>query len=188
MNADRSDRLDGDDRDHPDLQAAGRAGRGRRAAAGGRAPRARHRHARGLRRPGGVPRLERRAPGSAGRRSGSAAIGSVSTRIPAEIVTELRDGGWDADAIAAIWQTRFAAHAQPFGVRLPKLEIRMSDRPRRRARHRRTHARAGAAATASRTRGRRRSSTRRRSIFGRTSRARTPSRSPTTTARARWRR
>ena len=42
---------------------------------------------------------------------------------PAEIVTELRDGGWDADAIAAVWQTRFAAHAQPVGVRLPKLEI-----------------------------------------------------------------
>ena len=45
---------------------------------------------------------------------------------PAEIVTELRDGGWDADAIAAIWQTRFAAHAQPVGVRLPKLDIRMT--------------------------------------------------------------
>ena len=42
---------------------------------------------------------------------------------PAEIVTELRDGGWDADAIAAIWQARFAAHAQPVGVRLPKLEL-----------------------------------------------------------------
>jgi NAD(P)-dependent dehydrogenase (short-subunit alcohol dehydrogenase family) len=42
---------------------------------------------------------------------------------PAEIVTELRDGGWDAEAIAAIWQTRFAPHAQPCGVRLPKLDI-----------------------------------------------------------------
>jgi NAD(P)-dependent dehydrogenase (short-subunit alcohol dehydrogenase family) len=42
---------------------------------------------------------------------------------PAEIVTELRDGGWDADAIAAIWQTRFAPHLQPSGVRLPKLDI-----------------------------------------------------------------
>jgi 3-oxoacyl-[acyl-carrier protein] reductase len=42
---------------------------------------------------------------------------------PAEIVTELRDGGWDADAIAAIWQARFAPHAQPVGVRLPKLDI-----------------------------------------------------------------
>ena len=30
---------------------------------------------------------------------------------PAEIVTELRDGGWDADAIAAVWQARFAPHA-----------------------------------------------------------------------------
>jgi 3-oxoacyl-[acyl-carrier protein] reductase len=42
---------------------------------------------------------------------------------PAEIVTELRDGGWDADAIAAIWQERFAAHMQPYGIRLPKLEL-----------------------------------------------------------------
>jgi len=42
---------------------------------------------------------------------------------PAEIITELRDGGWDAEAIAAIWPTRFAAQAQPCGVRLPKLEL-----------------------------------------------------------------
>jgi NAD(P)-dependent dehydrogenase (short-subunit alcohol dehydrogenase family) len=42
---------------------------------------------------------------------------------PAEIVTELRDGGWDADGIAAIWQARFAPHLQPSGVRLPKLDI-----------------------------------------------------------------
>lgn len=42
---------------------------------------------------------------------------------PAEIVTELRDGGWDAEAIAAIWQTRFAPQLQASGVRLPKLEI-----------------------------------------------------------------
>jgi NAD(P)-dependent dehydrogenase (short-subunit alcohol dehydrogenase family) len=42
---------------------------------------------------------------------------------PSEVVSELRDGGWDADAIAAVWQTRFAAHVQPTGVRLPKLEI-----------------------------------------------------------------
>ena len=42
---------------------------------------------------------------------------------PSEVVTELRDDGWDADAIAAIWQTHFAPHAQPCGVRLPKLEI-----------------------------------------------------------------
>jgi NAD(P)-dependent dehydrogenase (short-subunit alcohol dehydrogenase family) len=42
---------------------------------------------------------------------------------PAEIVTELRDGGWDADAIAAIWQARFAPRAQPYGVRLPKLDL-----------------------------------------------------------------
>jgi NAD(P)-dependent dehydrogenase (short-subunit alcohol dehydrogenase family) len=42
---------------------------------------------------------------------------------PGEIVTELRDGGWDADAIAAIWPSRFAPQAQPSGIRLPKLEI-----------------------------------------------------------------
>jgi NAD(P)-dependent dehydrogenase (short-subunit alcohol dehydrogenase family) len=42
---------------------------------------------------------------------------------PAEIVTELRDGGWDADAIAALWQARFAPHAQPSGIRLPKLDL-----------------------------------------------------------------
>jgi NAD(P)-dependent dehydrogenase (short-subunit alcohol dehydrogenase family) len=42
---------------------------------------------------------------------------------PAEIVTELRDGGWDAEAIAAIWPTRFAAQLQPSGIRLPKLEL-----------------------------------------------------------------
>ena len=42
---------------------------------------------------------------------------------PAEIVTELRGGGWDPDAIAAVWQARFAPQLQPYGVRLPKLEL-----------------------------------------------------------------
>ena len=42
---------------------------------------------------------------------------------PAEIVTELRDGGWDAEAIAAIWPARFAAQLQPGGIKLPKLEL-----------------------------------------------------------------
>ena len=42
---------------------------------------------------------------------------------PTEIVTELRDGGWDAEAIAGVWPTRFAEHLQPYGVRLPKLEL-----------------------------------------------------------------
>lgn len=42
---------------------------------------------------------------------------------PSEVVTELRDGGWDADAIAAIWQARFAPHAQPYGVRLPAVDL-----------------------------------------------------------------
>jgi NAD(P)-dependent dehydrogenase (short-subunit alcohol dehydrogenase family) len=42
---------------------------------------------------------------------------------PAEIVTELHDGGWNADAIATAWQARFAGHVQPSGIRLPKLEL-----------------------------------------------------------------
>ena len=42
---------------------------------------------------------------------------------PAEIVTELRGGGWNADAIAAAWKSRFAPQIQPSGVRLPKLEL-----------------------------------------------------------------
>jgi len=42
---------------------------------------------------------------------------------PTEIVTELRDGGWDAEAIAGVWPARFAEHAQAYGVRLPKLEL-----------------------------------------------------------------
>ena len=120
---DRADRVDGDDRDDPDLQAPRRARRGRRAAAARGAPRARDRHARGLRGPGRVPRVRRRRPGSPGRRSGSAATASVSTRTRRRSSTELRDGGWDADAIAAIWQARFAPQLQPNGVRLPKLEL-----------------------------------------------------------------
>jgi NAD(P)-dependent dehydrogenase (short-subunit alcohol dehydrogenase family) len=42
---------------------------------------------------------------------------------PAEVVVELREGGWDAESIAAVWQSRFAEHVQPYGVRLPKLEL-----------------------------------------------------------------
>ena len=42
---------------------------------------------------------------------------------PAEIAAELCDGGWDAEAIAAVWESRFAPHAQPFGIRLPKLDL-----------------------------------------------------------------
>jgi NAD(P)-dependent dehydrogenase (short-subunit alcohol dehydrogenase family) len=42
---------------------------------------------------------------------------------PTEIVTELRDGGWDAEAIAAIWQGRFAEQLQPNGINLPKLDL-----------------------------------------------------------------
>jgi 3-oxoacyl-[acyl-carrier protein] reductase len=42
---------------------------------------------------------------------------------PTELVTELRDGGWDAQAIAAVWQARFAAHQQPSGIRLPKIDL-----------------------------------------------------------------
>jgi len=42
---------------------------------------------------------------------------------PAEIVTQLHEGGWSADAIATVWQERFAEHVQPFGLRLPKIEF-----------------------------------------------------------------
>jgi NAD(P)-dependent dehydrogenase (short-subunit alcohol dehydrogenase family) len=42
---------------------------------------------------------------------------------PAEIVTELRAGGWDGDQIATTWQARFARHLQPSGIRLPKLDL-----------------------------------------------------------------
>jgi hypothetical protein len=42
---------------------------------------------------------------------------------PAEFATEFRAGGWDADQIAEAWKSRFAAHVQPSGIRLPKLEL-----------------------------------------------------------------
>jgi NAD(P)-dependent dehydrogenase (short-subunit alcohol dehydrogenase family) len=42
---------------------------------------------------------------------------------PAEIVTELRAGGWDATEIAEAWQARFAPHLQASGIRLPKLDL-----------------------------------------------------------------
>jgi NAD(P)-dependent dehydrogenase (short-subunit alcohol dehydrogenase family) len=42
---------------------------------------------------------------------------------PAELVAVLRDGGWDAEAIAAVWQQHFAQHLQRSGIRLPKLEL-----------------------------------------------------------------
>jgi 3-oxoacyl-[acyl-carrier protein] reductase len=119
VNAIVPDGVDGDDRDDPDLQAARRARRGRRAAAGRGAPRARDRHARGLRGPGRVPRVRRVGRDHRARRSGSAATALSSTRTRRDR-TELRDGGWDADAIAAIWQAGFASHAQPFGIRLPQ--------------------------------------------------------------------
>ncbi len=41
----------------------------------------------------------------------------------AEIVTEMRSGGWDADAISQVWQERFAPQTQPFGIRLPPLDL-----------------------------------------------------------------
>ena len=42
---------------------------------------------------------------------------------PAEIAVEFREGGWDAEAIAAVWGERFAAHSQPFGVQMPKVDL-----------------------------------------------------------------
>ena len=42
---------------------------------------------------------------------------------PAAIAVQLRDGGWNAAAIATAWETHFAAHAQPYGINLPKLDL-----------------------------------------------------------------
>jgi NAD(P)-dependent dehydrogenase (short-subunit alcohol dehydrogenase family) len=42
---------------------------------------------------------------------------------PAELVAELRDGGWTAEEIAARWDEAFAPSQQPYGVRLPELEL-----------------------------------------------------------------
>jgi NAD(P)-dependent dehydrogenase (short-subunit alcohol dehydrogenase family) len=42
---------------------------------------------------------------------------------PAELVTELRDGGWTAEEIAASWESAFAPSQQPYGVRLPALDL-----------------------------------------------------------------
>jgi len=42
---------------------------------------------------------------------------------PSEVVTEVRGGGWNVDAIAATWQEHFAPQLQPYGIRLPKLEL-----------------------------------------------------------------
>jgi len=65
---------------------------------------------------------------SASARITGQAIGIGGNRLclyshPAEVVTELRDGGWDADAIAAVVEARFTPHLQPSGIRLPKLEL-----------------------------------------------------------------
>jgi NAD(P)-dependent dehydrogenase (short-subunit alcohol dehydrogenase family) len=42
---------------------------------------------------------------------------------PAELVAELRDGGWTAEEIAARWADAFAPSQQPYGIRLPALEV-----------------------------------------------------------------
>ncbi len=42
---------------------------------------------------------------------------------PAELVAELRDGGWTAEEIAARWDEAFAPSQQPYGVKLPALEL-----------------------------------------------------------------
>jgi NAD(P)-dependent dehydrogenase (short-subunit alcohol dehydrogenase family) len=42
---------------------------------------------------------------------------------PSEIVAELREGGWNAEAIATVWESRFALRQQPYGVRLPELDL-----------------------------------------------------------------
>jgi NAD(P)-dependent dehydrogenase (short-subunit alcohol dehydrogenase family) len=42
---------------------------------------------------------------------------------PAELVAELRDGGWTAEEIAARWDDAFASSQQPYGIQLPALEL-----------------------------------------------------------------
>jgi NAD(P)-dependent dehydrogenase (short-subunit alcohol dehydrogenase family) len=42
---------------------------------------------------------------------------------PAEIATELRGGGWNADEIAEIWARGFAPHVQHSGITLPPLAL-----------------------------------------------------------------
>ena len=42
---------------------------------------------------------------------------------PAELVAELRDGGWTAEEIAARWVRAFEPSQQPYGVRLPALDL-----------------------------------------------------------------
>jgi NAD(P)-dependent dehydrogenase (short-subunit alcohol dehydrogenase family) len=42
---------------------------------------------------------------------------------PAELVAELRDGGWSAEEIAARWDEAFASSQQPYGIQLPALEL-----------------------------------------------------------------
>ncbi len=42
---------------------------------------------------------------------------------PAELVAELRDGGWTAEEIAACWESAFGSSQQPYGVRLPALDL-----------------------------------------------------------------
>jgi 3-oxoacyl-[acyl-carrier protein] reductase len=42
---------------------------------------------------------------------------------PAELVAELRDGGWTAGEIAARWDDAFAPSQQPYGIQLPALEL-----------------------------------------------------------------
>ena len=47
------------------------------------------------------------------------AIGAGGDRIaiwshPTEVVAEVREGGWDADSLAAAFPTTFVPHLQPF--------------------------------------------------------------------------
>ena len=151
------------------------------------APRARDRHARGLRRPGRVPRLGRRGrdqrAGDRDRRRPALSLlapGGDRHRAARRRLGRRRDRG---DLAGALRGARAA-------VRRPTAEAGRSNEHRRRSRsrHRRPHARAGAAA---RRAGSADDGVPRRggaSTFARTSRARTRRRSPTTTARARWRR
>ena len=125
VNADRPHRLDRDDGDASRSTSRWSA----RVAAASRCRAAvRREHAigtaRGLRGAGGVSRLGRAPPGSRGQ-----AIGVGGDRLwlyshPAEIVTELRDGGWERRGRSPPSGKRASPRTlQRYGIKLPKLEL-----------------------------------------------------------------
>ena len=112
VNAIDPDRLDRDDGEHPRLRAARRAlERGEPLPRAG-APRARDRHARGLRPARRVPGLRRGRRRSPGRRSGSAATGSRCGRIRLRSSVALPRGWLERRADRREWEATLAASRQ----------------------------------------------------------------------------